>query len=261
MSEENRDQTDLKIDVRVVGRMRINPDRHLVFSDANLRGEDFSGRKLDQFCAMGSRFESCRFDRIHAKDACFGAGRLQSEYVECSFDGARMTLTAGGHARLVRCSFKEVDLRDWFCFNVELIDCTFTGQLRKVVFNGKPLPGQRGIVGLRRNEFRGNDFSGAELIDVAFRTGIDLSQQRLPFGPDYRYISDAENSFQRARAEAIGWQDLELRQVVLRWLDSRLEDVKSGQKQMLYRPKDYYGFGGMKREELDAYFELLRRYI
>jgi hypothetical protein len=35
------------------------------------------------------------------------------------------------------------------------------------------------------------------LIDVSFRTGIDLSQQRLPSGPDYLYLPNAAETMRR----------------------------------------------------------------
>jgi hypothetical protein len=108
--------------------------------------------------------------------------------------------------------FKEVDLRDWFCFTVELIDCTFSGRMRGAFFNGTVPEESRSVVGRERNEFRGNDFSQMELIDVDFRTGIDLFQQRLPSGPEYLYLPDAAEAVQRARAELVHWEDLDLRQ-------------------------------------------------
>jgi uncharacterized protein YjbI with pentapeptide repeats len=258
MNPKNSDLRDLKIEARVVGRVDVSTLRRLVFENEKVFREDFSGRKLDQFCALGSRFESCTFQRMQIEDASFGAGRQQSLYVDCSFDGSRM-YNWGGRARFVRCSFRNVKLRESFCFNVELIDCIFTGQLKGVVFNGRPLPGQRGILGLKRNEFHGNDFSGAELVDVDFRTGIDLGKQVLPSGPDYLYLADAKSSLQRARREALDWPASEVRRVVLIWINSTLEDVERGQKQKIYRTKDC-DLPGIGREETEAYLELLRKY-
>lgn len=272
MSGDQWDPANFKIEARVVGRAKLRPERELTFENATVRGEDFSGRKLDYFGVTNSTFESCRFDRVRLKHCSFGSGRKQSVYRDCSFDGAKLRMGIGGHYRFERCSFRDVDLWEWFCFEVEIVDCVFTGKLRGVVFNGRvqdsaydPLKDEeydpRVLLGRERNEFHGNDFSGAELLDVGFRTGIDLTKQRLPSGPDYLYIPDGERTFHRARSEAIGLKNLEVRQVVLRWLDSRLDEVREGQNQFLFRPKDYYGFGGMKRDVLDAYFGLLRRYV
>jgi hypothetical protein len=158
-----------------------------------------------------------------------------------------MSLT-GGNARFVRCSFKEVDLRDWFCFKVEVIDCVFTGRLQGVVFNGTPHPDENGILHRKQNEFRGNDFSGAELIDVAFRTGIDLSKQQLPSGSDYLYLPDAREAFNRARGEVVSWTDVDLRLAVLQSLRSFEWELNGGQEQLLLRPKDYSSYSELRKQ-------------
>jgi hypothetical protein len=247
----------MKFEARSVGRIRIREDRRIVLDHVQLSGSDFSGRKLLQFAIVGSRLESCRFDRVRIDDAAFGAGPEISSFIDCSFDGARMRLGPGGYTRFERCSFRDVDLRDWFCFEVELIECTFSGRLRKAFFNGTvpSYDDYRKIVGRDRNEFRGNDFSEMELIDVAFRTGVDLSQQCLPSGPKYLYLPDAPSSVRRARSEVIGWQDLELRRramALMRTLESELE---GGQRQLLLREDD---FSTAPHEAVHRVFELLR---
>ena len=45
-----------------------------------------------------------------------------------------------------------------------------------------------------RNEIEDNDFSRAKLIDVAFRTGVDLTKQRLPSGPECTYLDVAASA-------------------------------------------------------------------
>lgn len=89
--------------------------------------------------------------------------------------------------------------------------CTFSGRLRKAVFNGTVPHDTRAMLGREHNEFGGNDFAAMDLLDVAFRTGIDLSKQRLPSGPEYLYLPAAADAIQRARAEVLGWHDLDLR--------------------------------------------------
>ena len=236
--------------------MLLGDDRKRVVLDhEELRGVDFSGRNLAQLSASGSRLEACRFDRCRIEDASFGARRETSEYVECSFDGARIHFGPGGYVRFVRCSFRDVDLRDWFCFTVELIDCTFSGRLRKAFFNGTVPEDKRPSAGRKRNDFVGNDFSAMTLIDVGFRTGIDLAQQKLPSGPDYIYLPDAADAVQRARAIVVGWDDLSLRQPALTLVNLLEEDVVAGQRQLLLRPADYANLG---KEAVDAVMALLR---
>jgi hypothetical protein len=223
---------------RSVGRADIHGDDSLSFDHEQLRGADFSGRKLVHFSSAGSRFEACRFDGTKLRSFSFGEGREVSEYIDCSFDGTRLTFAPAGYARFVRCTFLDADLRDWFCFAVELVDCTFTGRLRRAVFNGTVLEDDRSIVGRERNEFRGNDFSGTDLIDVAFRTGIDLSLQRLPSGPQYLYVPDAPTAVQRARAEVVQWDDLDRRRRAMILIGILEEDVAGGQRQLFLRRDD-----------------------
>lgn len=238
-----------------VGKARIDRTQRVVLDHEELHGVDFSGCKLVQFSAAGSRLEACRFDKTKIEDASFGAGRETSEYVECSFDGARIRFGPGGYARFVRCSFRDVDLRDWFCFTVELVDCTFSGRLRKAFFNGTVPEDKRSSAGRERNEFFGNDFSAMTLIDVGFRTGIDLTRQKLPSGPDYIYIPEAAEAVQRARASVIGWDDLGLRQPAMTFINLLEEDVAAGQLQLFLRPADYAKLG---KDAVDAVMALLR---
>lgn len=252
---------EANIRARMVGHKEFRPDRSVVLHHQRLRGEDFTARKLDSFSAEACRFDECRFDRMRINSTSFGAGREQSEYVECSFDKARMRFFSGGNARFVRCSFRDVDLRDWYCFRVELIDCVFSGRLRGAIFNGTvPEEDRAAAAGRRRNEFRGNDFSGMELIDVAFRTGIDLTQQRLPTSPEYLYLPDARLAVEHARSAVVGWENLDLRQRCLTFIGSLQSELEGGQRQLLLRPGDYYGYSGLREHMLDAVFGILRQF-
>jgi hypothetical protein len=247
----------MEIRARVVGWAKIDPEKRVVLSREKLRGADFSGRGLEQFSSEGSRLEACQFDKMRIQSASFGAGRAPSEYVECRFDGARIRFGPGGSARFVGCSFRDVDLRDWFCFRVELVDCVFTGRMRHSFFNGTVPEHERAFVGRERNEFRGNDFSGMKLEDVGFRTGIDLTQQRLPSGPEYLYLPDAAAAVQRARAEVVQWDDLDRRREAMVFNNGLEEDVAKGQRQLLLRPDDYSVPKDVK-DALESVFTLLR---
>jgi hypothetical protein len=245
----------MEIRARVVGRAKIDPEKSVVLSREKLHGADFSGRRLEYFSSEASRLEACRFEKVRIESASFGAGRAPSEYLECSFDGARIRFGPGGFARFVRCSFCDVDLRDWFCFAVELVDCVFTGRMRHSFFNGTVPEDQRVFVGRERNEFRGNDFSGMKLEDVSFRTGIDLTQQRLPSGPEYLYLPVAAVAVQRARAEVVQWDDLDRRREAMVFINILEEDVAKGQRQLLLRLDDH---SALRKDAVEGVFTLLR---
>ncbi len=63
-----------------------------------------------------------------------------SEYIECSFDGLRFW-HGGGFARFVRCSFRNINVRDWFCFGAEFIDCVFTGRFEDAFLTARAKKG------------------------------------------------------------------------------------------------------------------------
>ncbi|GAC1339451.1 MAG: hypothetical protein NVSMB23_08480 [Myxococcales bacterium] len=218
--------------------------------------DHFSGRRLESFTAIACRFIGCRFERMHIEDANFGAGRSDSEYVDCSFDGSRIRAEVAGSARFVRCSFRDVVIRNLLCHRVEFVECVFSGKLHVGYFNGTVPEDNQAWLGRSTNEFRDNDFSQMELIDVAFRTGIDLSKQKLPTDPMYLYVPDAVAAVANARKQVIEWKDLKRRQEamkVIRFLELELE---GGQQQLFMRPK---GLMPRKwREVSEEIFSLLR---
>lgn len=225
--------------VRRVGRIQTHDEDHAVLSGQRLVEQDFSGQHLLQFSAEGCRFERCRFDNTVIESGSFGAGRAISEYVGCTFGGAKIHMVPGGYARFVDCSFEGAVIENWFCFAVELVGCTFSGRLKKAVFNGTVRQEDRDVVRRSTNRFEGNDFSSARLVDVTFRTGIDLSQQRLPAGPEYTYLEDAAAAVRRARIAFNAWDDPEAKKRARGVLVVMEEDVAAGQSQLLIRVDDY----------------------
>jgi hypothetical protein len=65
------------------------------------------------------------------------------------------------------------------------------------------------------NQFRGNDFSAADLEDVGFVGGIDLDQQRLPTGPQYVRLDRPLARIAKARPMVERWEPGEAREEAL----------------------------------------------
>lgn len=252
----------MRVEARVVGKIDMSRYEDIVLKHERLRGVDYSGRTVDGFCAVGSRLEGCRFNNFRVRSCpCFGAGREMSEFVDCSFDGAHLDMGSGGCARFVRCSFRNVVLRDWRCDRVEMIDCVFSGRIKTAIFNGTVPVEERSFLHRERNEFHGNDFSGVDLIDVAFRRGIDLTQQRLPAGPQYLYLPDAAAALEPTESNIVGWQEGKQRQTAMAFIRGLCEDVRGGgQRQLLLRADNYYPYASLSREAIDKVFALLRPY-
>src|SRR5690242_16792626 len=106
----------LEIKTRTLGHARVRAEDFLAFESEHLEGVDFCNRKLKGLSANSSRFVSCRFENMRVETASFGVGQAVSEYVNCSFDGLRFNTAFSGYSRFERCSFRNVDLRNWFCF-------------------------------------------------------------------------------------------------------------------------------------------------
>lgn len=214
-----------------MGAVSMKRDR-IELKGANLDGEDFSGLKLEHFMATQSSLHRCRFDGSQIEQACFGGGTKPSEYTDCNFDRSRITAIAPGIAKFVRCSFRDCRIQNFFGVTVEFVDCIFSGRIKKAVFQGSVPDEDRAQVGRATNEFRGNDFREAELIDVSFRGGIDLTKQKLPEGAGYLFVPDAAGALEKVRRDVVGWCDLDLRRKVLAILKGFELDVESGQKQL-----------------------------
>jgi hypothetical protein len=253
----------MRYESKISGSVGIPSEHRVLLDHVDLREQDYSGRELIQFCAISSRLERCCFQRVRITkaEACFGAGREMSEFIECSFDGARIEM-GGGHARFLRCSFRDVDIRNWRGHTLELVDCTFSGRLKRGVFFGAVPPEKQVFLRRDRNEFRGNDFAAMELIDVMFRLGVDLSQQRLPSGSQYLYLPNAARAIMRARAEIITWQPgSDAQRVALTIVNTLGDETSRGQRQLFLRPDDYYSQTTLPREAIDKVFALLRNEV
>ncbi len=213
----------------------------LSFSGQHFVGEDFSGLQLDYFAAEGCRFEGCSFDHAVIKDASFAVGRHMCEFVGCSFDQAKLNMNycGGCRARYVDCSFAKTRIRNWICHNLEMVDCFFSGRIQKAVFGGRVLEHDRAFLQRIENQFEGNDFSQATLVDCSFRRGIDLTKQQLPAGPEYTYVPDARDAVKRARKAVEGWDDPEAQAGAMSLLEVCEMNVEGGQEQLLLRVNDY----------------------
>jgi hypothetical protein len=141
----------------------------------------------------------------------------------------------------MNCSFRNVRIHEFYGFDVELIDCVFSGRIDGGILNGTRDPlGLRlrrfeRWFGRKSNEISGNNFSQCELGDFSFRTGIDLEAQRLPTGPHYLYLIDSALAVERGRAGIASWPDDETRRLASILLDIMADDLSAGQKQQFYR--------------------------
>lgn len=214
----------------VTGHPTFEPGRHVLLKSEQLEQCDFSRAALGSFCSVSSRFVRCTFENAKIKDAHWGSGQAQSEYVECTFDRSRFRSVTPGNARFVRCSFREVRVLEFYAFSVELIDCVFSGRIDKGYLNATVDPGRGQSIGRRTNQITGNDFSECELHDFAFRSGVDLRDQKLPVGKHYLYLPNSSRAIPRARAALRSWPADENRRLAMILVDRIENDLKDGQQ-------------------------------
>jgi hypothetical protein len=252
----------MKVRAKVIGRIDIPSGQIINLTHEHICDADYSNCQLAGFGTVGCRLERCKFDNLRLQFCPqFGAGREVSEFIECTFDGARLNMGPAGFSRFVRCSFRNVYLRDWLGQSLELVDCVFSGRLHGASFFGSiPIAEHRADTGRERNEFHGNDFSGTKLVEVDFRNGIDLSRQRLPSGPEYLYVSNAAAAVSRVRNGLPELKlDSEARKTAQIIAEMFEKEVESGQRQLFLRRDDYNSYSKyLEPEAIDQIFALLR---
>jgi len=200
------------------------------FNKVDAKGLIISGVKVNEFVAYESTFTKCRFERLQVRG--WSPGVRGSVYVGCSFVGCRMGRVGNDYCRFEGCSFENVVIRNWGMRFSDVVDCVFTGRIESGFFSDHnmvnfPLDPDKPV-----NEFRGNDFSGCELVGVDFRGGIDLSQQKLPTGPDYLYLEDGPGAIEGAFRFVEAWPDETFRKEGLVWLGIRRKQADRGQRQL-----------------------------
>lgn len=189
------------------------PSASVQFNRIVAKNVDFSDGEYLFFSARRSLFDRCRLDRIRVDNGNLGIhDPPQTIFRECTFEDAAFRIGVGpGLARFEKCSFNGATFEEWFAFCSEFVDCTFAGaRLDGCKFTATPFEcwGWLQWRGRRtRNDFYGNDFSEAELIETMFLEGIDLDAQRLPESSEYVRVNDALERIEAVRRQIASWHD------------------------------------------------------
>jgi uncharacterized protein YjbI with pentapeptide repeats len=210
------------------------------FVNATLEGVDFSGLDIGRFYAQASVFDRCDFSGAKLHDGTFSIPP-PSIYRDCRFDHAKLRFQSPGLARFERCSFDHTVIDHWICGNSSFVDCTFVGRFRDIEFSGGMNPTELRVVPMHPNEFHGNDFSGAKLIDVEFTGGIDLDAQKLPTGPEYHRFDIRPETVARVERliPSLPADEQEKARSLVRWFRGRY----AGQDEAFTNILREFGFG------------------
>lgn len=163
------------------------------------QGEVFSGQKVSRFSALNCRFVNCKFENMDIKDAVFGLGNKKTQYIGCSFDNSKLSSKVPGVARFENCSFKNVTIKELFCVDVDIVNCSFSGKIKSgnIVGEGSDID-----KGKFKNEIVNNDFSALNLDDVGFQ-GIDLKAQKFPSCDRYAVLTDVTGFIKEMEASEL----------------------------------------------------------
>jgi hypothetical protein len=184
------------------GRFEPDDGKDVVFEEARAREVDLSGLVLATFTAERSEFELRGVDP--------------------------------GEARFERCTFDEAKIAKWMTHCAEFVECRFATRIVDSVFSAAP---RNCSVRRKHNEFKGNDFSRAELVDTVFVGGIDLDDQKLPAGDGYVRIRNAQDRLDRARASVEEWEDPDERRLALVEIEA-LSRFAEDQEELFVRRED-----------------------
>lgn len=209
---------------------RPDDERVVALHRATVTSVDFRNARFDQFSLGGCLFDRCDFRglKLDRRLAPLFVALPRSVFRNCNFDGADLRRALLGQSRFERCTFDDARIDGSQMGSAEFIDCRFAGPLDGVTFHGVPSgpEAKRLDPRRRRNEFRGNDFRDAELLDVAFVAGVDMDRQRFPDDELHVRVEDFQRHLTKARAEVKHWYERErapaltmLTTLAARWRD------------------------------------------
>jgi hypothetical protein len=241
------------------GRFETNGNEMVDFFSVDAEDVDFSRNRFWSFFADAARFRGCDFSGVRFETVPRFGNNAGSVYTDCSFDGADLRIDGGlGRVRFERCTFDGAKVEGWLSFEGEFVDCRFSTRVFECTFHGRELEEDRRIFDrllrrpLRRNEFRGNDFSGGELIWTAFKRGIDIAAQRWPEGDEYVRLDRWPERLALVRGSLVARPESERRNELLDLLDDYYASIWEGQAEVFKRRDEL-----AEATEADPFAELL----
>ncbi len=207
------------------------------FQDATVSETEIIGGTFTNYYDVRSSFDRCTFQRTKFRGGSFGTAREwepQTVYRDCLFDGVRIGRGVAWYdVHFERCEFRDARIEGMISRQGEFIDCTFSGRLVDCDFEATS---DRPPGAIRpTNEFRGNDFSRADLVGGSFLFGIDLDAQRFPADDDYLIIDHPYARAVAATRSVEGWPPSADRDAVLGWLGLFIWPPMVAQKKALFR--------------------------
>ena len=188
-------------------------ERVVALHRATLTAVDFRRAQFDKFSPGGCLFDRCDFRglKLDHRLAPLFVARPRSVFRNSYFDGVDFRRGRLGQSRFERCTFDDARLDGSRMETAEFVDCRFAGRLDGVTFHGIPSgPDVERLDPPRRlNDFSGNDFRDAELVDVTFISGVDMDRQRFPDDELHVRVEGFQRRLSKARADIRNWYERE----------------------------------------------------
>jgi hypothetical protein len=189
-------------------------ERVVALHRATIAAVDFRRARFDRFSLGGCLFDRCDFRGLKLLDPRLAALLValpRSVFRDSRFDGCDMRRARLGQSRFERCTFDDARIDGCHAEAAEFVGCRFAGPLDAVTFHGAPPAAElkRMDPPRRRNEFHGNDFRDADLIDVSFVAGIEMDRQRFPDDELHVRVERFQRRLARARTEIAQWYERE----------------------------------------------------
>lgn len=208
----------------------------MVLERATIEDVDFTRASFEKLASTGCVFVNCDFRGLafDRRLQSLFTSRRQSVFRDCRFDGCDLRHGGPGQSRFERCTFDGARIERWTSLCGEFVDCCFAGPIVDSKFYGRPYGALAAQLSPHRatNEFRGNDFSAAELMDTVFVQGLSLAAQRWPGGDDHVRLNRIHLRLQRGHLEAMRWKELDARNEALAMLH-RLSTVYGEQSDLI----------------------------
>lgn len=183
----------------------------LVLERSTIAQVDLTG-SMDQLAPSGCVLLECDFSgaTLERRIQPVFRARRRNVFRRCRFDGADLRGVDLGGTRFEECTFDGARLDGWITRTAEFVDCRFSGRVAHVRFYGRAWGPTASKIDPPRatNEFRGNDLSGADLVDFACLMGVDVAAQRWPESEEYLRLDRVHMRLTRSRSEILRWKHL-----------------------------------------------------
>jgi uncharacterized protein YjbI with pentapeptide repeats len=218
------DLRDLSVPPRAVVREKMHRSKRvaeisgfITVRGALWKGLDFSGAQLESLRFHETSIADCRFDgarcvdwrmwRTRIADTSFCSADLRGSalggiksgtrnaFRGVDFTNADLRQTVHQSADMVACTFCKTNLSGVDFQGTVFVDCTFEGELSKVLFYRHAFRGEA----FPPNEMKGVDLRQAKLLYVQFR-GLDMDQVYWPEDGEHFLVEDYPATLDRMLA-------------------------------------------------------------